>query len=52
MPAPNGRWFTSKSATPSSIGGVAILHHPAWFYTGPSVSFGHMPPKKGNKKKG
>ena len=50
MPAQNGQWFTSKSAVRSSIGGVAANQYPGYFYTGPSVHFGHMPPKKGKRK--
>jgi hypothetical protein len=52
MPAPNGLWFTSKSVVRSHLGGTAAAAQPSWFYSGPSVCFGHMPPKKGNRKKG
>ena len=51
MPQPNGSWFISQSARRASIGGSAAAAHPAWFFTGPSVNFGHMPPKKGRGRK-
>lgn len=50
MPQPNGLWHTNASAIRKSLGGTAAQAFPAWFYTGPSVHFGHMPPKKGRKK--
>lgn len=47
MPAPTGVWHTSRSSIRASIGGSAVVAYPSWFYTGATVVFGHMPPRKG-----
>jgi hypothetical protein len=52
MPAPNGHWFRSKSALRASVGGLAAAdpRFAGYFYVGPTVHFGHEPPRKKRKK--
>ena len=47
------KWFYSRSRVRWPFKKPAKLDPrlEGYFYTGPSNHFGHMPPKKGNKKK-
>lgn len=41
---PTGRWFVSRSAIRYQM--KKPLGFEAWFYTGPTLHFGHFPSKK------
>ena len=40
-------WFVSKSSARGYVKKPKGFE--AWFYTGPTLKFGHFPPKKGRK---
>lgn len=44
-------WFVSKSAVRHQVKKPEGEQFSGYFYTGPSLHFGHFPPKKGNRKK-
>lgn len=46
----DGKWVYSRSALLKSHFN-AIVGFEDWFYTGPTLAFGHFPPKKSGKKR-